>query len=963
MSSRYALVSGLAMLCLASMPVPADPVDRVVFDNGTVQRTLERVDGAWRTTGFSLTEDPLKVTVDSEEFLVQLWNGSTVTVADYECDAGTPPTTTVSEGGMFSCPVRYTARPDAPPDAPRSVTVVHTANLGEPYLRKQVVVAMAEGGAVDRLEVERFTTSLTCRQGGRGEPVFVGPRAFAGLEYPGSQTRHEAGRVTLAHFPGRAAPGDAPGTWAVRSKLSVVGLAPGETDQRAFFDAYLESIRIPLRNMLHYNSWYDLRNKEVNPERLVETFKAFKGPLCDAYGIDMDTFVPDDGYQDKNSIWRPRASQFPDGFVGLRDQLQALGTRLGLWLPLNGYLLNVEWGAKRGLERARVRGEPMDYYCLSGPRYHQAIREALERVITEGNLAYMKHDFNYLGCDAEGHGHLPSLTHGREANLDAHLALLAYERSLQPGIFLNVTSASWHSPWWLQHADTIWMNASDHGFDFSYPQLSPREGAMSFRDIHFFKVLLEQQHLVPLSAYMTHGIILGRYETIGGDEETMREWSDYCFLYYGRGVQLKELYISPDLMTPERWRILGETTRWAIGRKDQLAAVRMFGSDPRTGGAYGYAHWRGDRGLVVVRNPGLAARDVNIPLDEDSGFLGEPGVTCKARVVYPYVEDLPGSFISGQDAVLPVPGATVMALEFAPGEAGAVTPAVLPAPPACTTTLDPEGRKLYVRVPVPDEDMPACTLRIVTEGVSVAPGQPAFLVEGEPVRARESNGSDWSMRSLDLREHRGRAIDIVVQLPAGADALFLSDLKVSAWLVMDRAVEAEAAPAGELLPFLPSQHHRRQTHPLLPAALVPYRHAARKVSAEDLAGIKTAGVRLLVYGVNAGGPTGKKAIHLNGRPVARVPASAEPIDSWQERFVELDAAAAKRIALTNVLQLDNADRDYYKFRGLALAVQLADGTWVRSNVDEEAHTSVSDWAHFEGTGFQDGMSAPIPLSF
>ena len=374
----------------------------------------------------------------------------------------------------------------------------------------------------------------------------------------------------------------------------------------------------------------------------------------------------------------PRRNLYPEGFGPFARQLEANGTRLGLWIPFNGFKLNPEWGAARGFEKS----DQGRFYCLNGANYNAEIRRVLSRLIAEGNVGYFKHDFNHLRCSAPGHGHLPDERHGHEANLDAELDLLAFERELQPDIHLNVTSYVWHSPWWLMYADTIWMAAGDFGYNTDWPQLSPREWAMSYRDAHFHKLYAERNTLVPLSAMMTHGLIHGRYQKLGGDEETLREWADYVVMYYGRGVQLMEWYITPEMMSPDRWGVLGQATRWAVKNREVLEKVVRVGGDPRRGEVYGYAHWNGDRGILVARNPDTFSRPLDVPIDKTVLYRGEPDRTFHGRVIYPYVERLSDTFVSGNAMRVNLPGSSVMVYEFGPQPWPGPEPVEEPAPPA-----------------------------------------------------------------------------------------------------------------------------------------------------------------------------------------------------------------------------------------------------------------------------------------
>ena len=216
----------------------------------------------------------------------------------------------------------------------------------------------------------------------------------------------------------------------------------------------------------------------------------------------------------------------------------------GLWLPLNGHLLNTSWGAAQGWERSDHRKR---YYCLAGPNYNSALRHQLRQLLGEGNLAFFKHDFNFLDCSCPGHGHLNSAVHGREANVQAQLELLAFERAAKPDLRLAVTSNVWPSPWWLMHADSIWMGGADHAEDWRSPVWSRREAEMTYRDTRLYRLLRIDRAQVPVAALMTHGLIRGRYAGID-PQETLQEWTDYVMMFFGRGTQLCELYLSPELM-------------------------------------------------------------------------------------------------------------------------------------------------------------------------------------------------------------------------------------------------------------------------------------------------------------------------------------------------------------------------------------------------------------------------------
>ncbi|MHC4064191.1 MAG: alpha-galactosidase, partial [Planctomycetota bacterium] len=443
--------------CVAAVADSQASSNQFALENRFVRREFALQEGVWRTVRFSRADGTDELDVRSDEFLIRLSEGAELTVGDFRC-VDDPLVQT--DGVTQNVIIRYVPRERLVEEAPTQVVVEYRLS-DEPYLRKRVTLSWLGPVAVPHLEVERFRTKAPCSLGGEGQPVFLGRSWFVGLEYPGSEAGHEGGLVTLAHFPGPARPDELADRHLIQSQMAVAGVGhPGDPLELAFSD-YLDTIRRPSRILLHYNSWYDLRTNELTPETLVRTFEDFKRSVLDPFGLRMHAFVPDDGWQNPQSIWVPRSNLYPEGFGPLRGALESRGTRLGLWLPFNGFNLDVAWGAERGYERSN-QGR---YYCLVGPKYNAAIRGVAKRLVDEGNIGYFKHDFNQLRCSADGHGHLPADRHGRETNLNAQLGLLAYERELQPDVYLNVTSYVWHSPWWLRHADTIWMAAGDFGYN------------------------------------------------------------------------------------------------------------------------------------------------------------------------------------------------------------------------------------------------------------------------------------------------------------------------------------------------------------------------------------------------------------------------------------------------------------------------------------------------------------------
>lgn len=960
-SGRRSLVMLVALLA-AVATANAAPYCRVsgdtaVLGNGQLKREWARRDGAWGTKSFARADGSAAVPVSAaEEFSVSVYQGATITGTGCTWSAPTPQ----ADAGEAS--LTFAAQDAA---TGLKVTLRYWLRGDAPFLRKRLSLTGPADTVISEVAVESLVTPLATTRGGYGQPLFLGDAWYTGLEYPAGYndvTKSAAGQqLVLHHYPGRAV-----GEGLV-SKTAVLGVAPpGLTRELAFSD-YLNTIRIQTRSFVQYNSWYDLRGANLTTEKLLATFRQYKTNLLDPYGVKMDAFVPDDGWQNRDSIWMPDKRYWPQGFGPLAAGLEREGSALGIWMPLNGTNLNIAWGKDQGYEVASGGG----YYCIVGPKYNAAIRSATERLIREGHLNYYKHDFNGLQCSAPGHGHLPDARHGHEASLDAEIGLLAWERQVNPRIFLNVTSNVWLSPWWLQYADSIWMCASDNGYEKTFPQLSPREWDMSYRDAHFYRVYRQEGNLVPLSALMTHGIIHGQLCRLGGKDETLREFSDMTVLYYARGVQLKELYITPDMMDQPRWQVLGEATRWAVDNAADLRNTVMIGGDLRQGQPYGYVHWNGSHGIIALRNPAPGTATVRVPFDQSVFYRGATGASFRARVIYPCYDARTIAWTSGRARDWLVPGCSVMVVDVRPATAadrrdatGAAdrAPALLTTAPRAELTETAAGASaLSLAFALPAGPMPRCDLYLILH----APGQVDFTsvtVNGSAVTPRRADGATWRLRACDLRPFLGQTVAVSALLTRPGEKPFSARrVRVEAWLIADQPTGSTQAPPGRgHTPYPLAQGYQRTSVGLLDQT-VERPSTAEHLSDDDLAHLQAGRLRLEVFDVNGEPQYADKWITLNGQRIARVPANRSDLAAWQEVYVDLSAAQLAGLRRANTLTLGNAGGDCYKFRGVALALQRADGRWVTTPMDEGTYCSVDSWLYAEGLPFVGGRSPEITL--
>ncbi|MGN6367719.1 MAG: hypothetical protein ACTHN5_05615, partial [Phycisphaerae bacterium] len=760
-SPRQTLAALLFPLLLTGAARAAAQGDHLSLHNEFISRQLTFDGHVWRTTRFARGDGSDSLNVQSDEFSLLFFDNSQLSLDDYQAAADPVHKTTAAEERLS---IDYLPRPGArlPPNAPTQITITYSLKH-EPVTRKTITLHMKPGDAVDRLEVERFSTDLPQTRGGRGEPVFVNNQWFFGVEYPAAYSRRTDGNspkaasgpydkfgnysfidldnrdldahprpglIRLFHFPGNAKKLD-DASFGIISKTAVAGIAPtGESIELGFID-YLNTIRRPVRSFLHYNNWFDSDGKKLTPENFADRiYAAFKHHL-DPYGVHIDAMVADDGWQNKKSIYQPNPAQFPNGLpdmVRLSNALEKQGTHLGLWLALNGYNSDIDWGKSHGYVEAVENPRFKRFhrvYALSGEKYNAAITNQLTLLIQQCHLAYIKHDFNQM-CDlGDANGHPPTDRHGHEAEVDAELRLLALERSLNPEIYQNITNWIWFSPWWLQNGNNLWMLSSDSSEFVGLPEISELIRATAYRDVNLYQVWHDPatRPLVPISHLMTHGIIYTKSK-YSHNTDTLRDFADYIMMYYMRGLQLKEWYINPLILSDDQWQVLARTTRWAQENVNTLANSVFVGGNPAQGKPYGYICWNADHAILSVRNPSPAPEEIVVPFDQTTWYRGPAGKNFHARMIYPSQQELAPTFPSGQPIHLQIPGFTVMVLQLEPGEGHPQPPA--PAPPA----VAPESPAGAV-VTIPDEPMQRCDLMLISR-----PSQTEKKNGARPGRAR-----------------------------------------------------------------------------------------------------------------------------------------------------------------------------------------------------------------------------------
>jgi len=477
------------------------------------------------------------------------------------------------------------------------------------YLRQEVTIRSAEA-EVPVKEIRLLDLELpgaVVSGSVRGSPVVAGT-LFLGLEHPLADSSVAGTRVRGAlvrELPLR--PG-APLTCS-----SVIGVtAPFGNQLRRSFLEYVERERAhPYRPFLHYNSWYDIGYfSKYDEAAALAVIEAFGAELHAKRGVTLDSFLFDDGWDDPQTLWHFHAG-FPRGFAPLREAAARSGggrggAGIGVWLsPWGGY------GQPRQERLASGRAQGFETneggFALSGPKYYQRFRETCLDMIRTYGVNQFKFD---------GTGNVAHVIAGSafDSDFDAMIALIGELRAEQPDVFVNLTTGTYPSPFFLRYADSIWRGGEDH--DFAGVG-SDRQRWITYRDADTYQGIVKKGPLFPLNSLMLHGLIYARHAN-RLDTDPQHDFASEIHAYFGTGTQLQEMYVTPSLLSSGDWDTLAESARWARRNAAVLADTHWIGGDPAQLEVYGHASWKSGRGILVLRNPKDTPQ--SIALDVGSAF-------------------------------------------------------------------------------------------------------------------------------------------------------------------------------------------------------------------------------------------------------------------------------------------------------------------------------------------------------
>ena len=605
---------------------------RVLAQGGQLTLANDAVAASWSTDGGSFKvlgfDDRLNNThlaLAPDAFLLRMGDGTVLRASEMRM-SGTPRVERLAADSGAS---RYAERLGGQtvqivltdPAGRIEVTWRGVLRDGSAYVRQEIALRALNGDvAVSEIALVDLDLPGAIVDGYvRGSPIISG-NLYLGFEHPLAQSAVGGARARSAlprELPVR------PNT--VPAYSSVIGATrPGQF--RRDFLSYLERERAhPYRTFLHYNSWYDIGyGNPYSQADALAVIEAFGTELHQRRGVTLDSFLFDDGWDDTRTLWHFNAG-FPNGFTPLKQATARYGSHPGVWMsPWGGYAdarkQRLEYGRQQGFETNQGG------FALSGPKYYARFREVCLDMIRTYGVNQFKFD---------GTGNVRSAIPGSQfdSDFDAMIHLIGDLRIEKPDLYVNLTTGTFPSPFWLRYADSIWRG----GDDDDYAGVgTDRQKWITYRDGDTFQNVAGRGPLFPLNSLMLHGLIYAKQaERLHSDPGN--DFGSEIRAYFGTGTQLQEMYVTPSLLTADNWDVLAESAKWARENAATLVDTHWVGGDPLALEPYGHAAWSAQRGVLVLRNP--SDRPQSLTLDPGAAFELPAGATATFAARSPWAAD------------------------------------------------------------------------------------------------------------------------------------------------------------------------------------------------------------------------------------------------------------------------------------------------------------------------------------
>ena len=415
--------------------------------------------------------------------------------------------------------------------------------------------------------------------------------------------------------------------------------------QRAFYN-YIGKIAAAGASpefRIQFNSWYD-HMLDITPEKLNKSFNEVGKALVEAGCYMPDCFVCDDGWVDYQGrgFWEFDKKKFPNGLDEVcKNVYLNLKTGFGLWFsPRGGYTKQFDFAERLHKNHGMGINKQANDICVADINYVKALTDRMDELVTRYGITYLKLDgFAAAACKNPDHGHAVGGYNDTAFYTDVWkqwVASFEYLKKKHPKLFINLTSYSHPSPWFLQWADALWIgNSGDVGFEGGG---SMAEKHITYRDMRYRDFYIERRYQVPSLYLYNHDPSYADKMYHEPFEYSYEEFTKFMYMNVFRGTFFHELYFSPDKFTAGRWGIVADSLKFCRYNFDVIGTAKFFGGNTSKffGGSkvYGYMCGKDGKGLMIARNPDVKPQPFAIDQEMILSMFGEEG-GYSVKEIYP----------------------------------------------------------------------------------------------------------------------------------------------------------------------------------------------------------------------------------------------------------------------------------------------------------------------------------------
>lgn len=521
-----------------------------------------------------------------------------------------------------------------------------------------------------------------------GQPIYVNG-LFMGSEFPVADTQIKENTGHIRYYTGKnfndfQRDNQLTTDGKYVSWQTVIGASHDDGTNNAViqsdFFKYIYSISTPSEFRIQYNSWFD-NMMSITDENILSSFSAVDKHFSETGVRPLDSYVVDDGwnlYRKAENELQSRDAKDKTGETGVNDQgfwmfnskfpnqltpssqlVQNFGSNFGVWVgPRGGYNFYDDLAVI--IENAGNGSKAGGSIDVADSRYVKKFEEMAIDWMKKYNVNYWKWDgfadtgqYNafpsgdgVVGYD-ERHHHM----YGGENQMyhvsdlwEKWIVLMsnvrvAAEKLHVPNLWISLTCYVNPSPWYLQWANSVWLQCvADRGERSNSVLNNKMDNMLSYRDGAYYDFIKNHQFQFPLLNIYNHDPIYGKEGSgIQADSMNGDQFRNYLFMQGTRGTAFWELYYSDTLFNEEKYLVNADFLSWIETNFNKIRNAKMIGGTPSStatlsagvngqGGTqetYGFAGFEQNAGIISMRNPSTTAKSLTIRLDEAIGVKAE----------------------------------------------------------------------------------------------------------------------------------------------------------------------------------------------------------------------------------------------------------------------------------------------------------------------------------------------------